>query len=278
MMKRMIALLGAAVMLFTVCGALAETRNGIDLSQVPEFLFRHYKDGIGCGVCHVFTAPSANAYRVGRATCDTDSDVYVAGRDASGWIMVRYTTNNKTERVGYIPRSKVGSFTAKNNLGFSYITCEAAAEIAITDNPMSRNDDFAVIPQGGVFAILAKYTYHGDWWYVETKVDGLYARGFISRDTELVPTDRTVIDIPELSTFPQASPEGDALQGTVTVIGDQCLVRAKADTASKWVARAASYNVFPFYGTKIGTNRHPWYRVCVDGTWGWIAGPLVREN
>ena len=278
MFRKLFVLLAAAVMLFTVCVAIAENQTDPELEQVPEFLFRHYKDGIGCGVCSIYTAPSTNAYRVGRASCDTDSEVYVAGRDASGWILVRYMTNNRTDRVGYIPRSKVDSFTAKNNLNFSYITCEATTHIGITDNPMGKSDYFAILPQGSTYAILAKYTYYGDWWYIECKIDGQYARGFIPRSTEILRTDSTVVDIPDLSTFPKAAPDGSALQGTVTVIGDQCLVRAKADTASNWVARAQSYNVFPFYGTKIGTNNHPWYYVNVDGTWGWIAGTLVREN
>ena len=279
MIRKWMALLAAAVLLLTAGAAVAEEPAGPDFDQVPEFLFRNYKDGIGLGPCPIYTAPNTElGYRVGRATCDTDSRVYVAGRDASGWLLVRYATNDKGARVGYIPHNNLKGFKADNNLSFSYITCEAPFDIAITDNPLDAASSFAVIPQGGVYAILAKYTYYGDWWYVETKIDGLYARGFIPRTTQLLPTERTVVEIPDMSAFPEASPEGEPLQGTVTVIGDACLVRKDAGTDFEWVARAKSYDIFPYYGTKTGTNNHPWYHVCVDGVWGWIAGPLVRPN
>ena len=279
MIRKIIALLAVAVLLLTGGIAVAEEGTSLDLDQVPTFLFQNYQDGLGYGVCPVYTAPSTEVgYRVGRASCDTDSKIYVAGRDTSGWFLVRYETNSKANRVGYIPHSYMKDFKANDNLTFSYITCEAPFDIPITDNPLDEASSFAVIPQGSVYAILAKYTYYGDWWYVETRIDDQYARGFISRATQLLPTERTVIVIPDVSTFPEASPEGDPLQGTVTVIGDACLVRKDAGTDYEWVGRAKSYDVFPNYGTKIGTNNHPWYHVCVDGVWGWIAASLVREN
>lgn len=279
MSRKWMALLLAAVLLLAAAAAVAEEPAGPDLDQVPEFLFRNYKDGIGCGSCPVYTAPSTEAgYRVGKASVDTNSGVYVAGRDTSGWLLVRYATNSKSNRVGYIPYSYVKEFKEANSLKFSYVTCEAPFDIAITDNPLDAASSFAVIPQGGVFAILAKYTYHGDWWYVETRVDGLYARGFIPRTTQLLPTERTVAEIPDMSAFPEATPEGEPLQGTVTVIGDACLVRREADSSTNWVARARSYDIFPCYGSKTGANNHLWYHVCVDGVWGWIAGSLVRPN
>ena len=281
MMKtRIIAALMAVLMLLTCCTALAEgLALPFDPDQVPVFLFRRYEEGIGLGKCPVYTAPSTEAFRVPGAAVRTDADIYVGGRDASGWLMVRYGTRNRGERVGYIPRSYVvGNFTARTNLDFCYITCVAQTGIDITDNPKATTDPFGTIPQGGVFAILAQYTYIGDWWYVECRIDGRFARGFIPKTTEIVLTSNTVVTVPDLSTFAQASPEGSMLRGTVTVIGDACLVRADAGTDFKWVARARSYDVLPFYGTKTGTNNHTWYQVCVDGTWGWIAGTLVREN
>ena len=280
MMKRFVAALMTAVMVIAAFAALAEEpAPAFDPEQVPEFLLRRYKEGIGCGSCPVYTAPSTDAYRVGRASCYTDADIYVGGRDASGWIMVRYGTRNGNERVGYIPRSYVhGKFIAPNNLTFTYYTCVAQTDINITDNPLSRSESFGTIPLGSTFAILAQYTYYGNWWYVECRIDGQYARGFIEKNVDIVLTDNTVVEIPDLATFPQTSPEGIPLKGTVTVIGDACLVRARPGTEYDWVGRARSYDILPFYLTATGTNNHPWYRVCVDGTWGWIAASLVREN
>ncbi len=281
MFKKLVALMMAALMLVSAAAALAEAPVEIDLSQVPEFLFRHFKDGLGLGYCPIYTAPSTNlAFRAldGKAGVSTDHDMYVAGKDASGWLLVRYGTYNNAYRVGYIPRSYASDFKEDARISFSYITCEAPADLPITDDPLNISAPFGVIPQGGVYAILARYSYHGDWWYVETKVEGKFARGFIPRSTTLLPTQRTVVDVPDVSTFPQTAPDGSPLQGTVTVIGDACLVRQDAGTNFRWVARARSYDIFPCYGEKIGTNNHTWYYVCVNGTFGWIAGTLARVN
>ncbi len=303
MIRKLIALLMAALMALTVCASLAEaadpdapivetvpegetaetapqadTPDYYSEDVVPVFLFRHYPDGIGYGNCPVYSAPSGEAFHPGFTHVETDREIHVAGKDVSGWLLVRYTTGNHAYRVGYIPKNKIQGFKAENNLTFSYFTFEAAADIPVTDDPLGIGTPLGTIAQGEVFAILAQYTYHGDWWYVECKIEGKFARGFIPRTVELRPTDRTVVDIPDLSTYPAADPEGNALAGTVTVVGDEILVRADAGTDFQWVERGRSYDVLPFYTVKTGTNNHSWYRVCVNGTWGWIAASLLREN
>ena len=46
-------------------------------------------------------------------------------------------------------------------------------------------------------------------------VDGKYARGFIPRTTQLLPTTETVVDLPDLTAVPQTDPDGAPLQGTI---------------------------------------------------------------
>ncbi len=281
MLQKRIALILAALMLLTAAAALAEEPAGPDLSQVPELLFRRYEVGLGPGSCEIYTAPSTSlGFRAldGKAGFNTDHETWVAGKDASGWLLVRYGTYHGAYRVGYIPRGKVTGLNMEGRLEFSYIPCEAPVDLPITDDPLNISEPFGTIPQGGVYAILASYTYHGDWWYVETRVDGKFARGFIPRSTALLPTARTLVEIPDPSTFPETAPDGSALMGTVTVRGDACLIRKDAGTEFDWVARASSYDILPCYGEKIGTNSHNWYYVCAGGTFGWIAGPLARMN
>ena len=74
------------------------------LNELPPFKFEKHAYGIGYGTCPVYSAPSESAYRCanGRASCDTNSKMDDAGF-VSGWLMVRYETNNGGVRVGFIP-------------------------------------------------------------------------------------------------------------------------------------------------------------------------------
>ena len=82
------------LMIFSLMAATAYAGTSIGgdnladrLRQVPEFKFYHCKEGIGRGVCPVYTAPSADAFRVSeKASIATDYDMYEGGYDA-GWLM-----------------------------------------------------------------------------------------------------------------------------------------------------------------------------------------------
>lgn len=158
------------------------------LSALPAFKFEKHHDGIGYGSCPVYTAPSTDAYRCanGRATCDTNSKMDDAGF-VSGWLLVRYETNNGGIRVGYIPPKYVRGYKSRMYPHFGYVPACADDIIYVTDNPMMHGTSFAMLNDGEEFYILSKYDYYKDngleWWYIECEVDGQLAYGFIEMNS-----------------------------------------------------------------------------------------------
>ena len=183
------------LLVFTMIAATASAGTSIgngnnlaeQLRQVPEFKFYHCKQGIGRGVCPVYTAPSEDAFRVSeKASIATDYDMYEGGYDA-GWLMVRYETNKGSVRVGYIPPKYAKGYKSYwGTRSFAYVPVTAGQTILVTDNPLLPGSGFATLAPGESFHILAKYTYHGDWWYIECDVDGQIARGFIDRESSVL--------------------------------------------------------------------------------------------
>ena len=287
-MKRLLALALLAVMaLSLVPSALAAkstenstagTYNGdSELYSVLDFKFHEYKKGIGYGSLPVYSAPSLSAYRCanGKATVDTNAEMFVGGFDKTGWLMVRYETNNGAVRVGYVEPGKVRGFkTDIDTLKFSYIPQVAQSRIELTDDPMMISAPFAVLDPGETYYILGKYTYYGNWWYIECTVDGKVARGFINRNTTAVDKGDGYYST-ELG-VPSVSPLGTKQIGTVTVMGDAKMVRQNAGSEYEMVARVNNYEKYAAYAIKTGANGKPWYYIYVDGVWGWIAEVNVR--
>ena len=154
------------------------------LNALPSFKFEKHRYGIGYGSCPVYTAPSTDAYRCagGKATCDTNAAMDDAGF-VSGWLLVRYETNNGGIRVGYIPPSYVRGYQSSMYPHFGYVPACADDIIYVTDNPMMHGTSFAMLNDGEEFHILSKYDYYKkdglEWWYIECYVDGQLAYGFI---------------------------------------------------------------------------------------------------
>ena len=286
MLKKITLLLTALALIAASSCALAATPvNGPSFSgnsalyDVLDFKFHHYEHGIGYGTCPVYTAPSSTAYRCvnGKAAIDTNYDMWVGGYDRTGWLLVRYETNNGGCRVGYIPPESVRGFkTDIDVLAFSYIPQTAVAQISVTDNPLVQNSTFAVLSPGEEYHILGKYTYYGNWWYIEFYVGSQIARGFINRDTTPVDLGDGVYTT-DLG-FPAVSPLGTTQIGTVTVTGDGKIVRQNAGTEYEMVARVNSGEMYPAYSSKTGTNGRTWYYLYIDGVWGWISSGVVRFN
>ena len=286
-MKRLLALiLLASLVLALVPSAQAgrstesKTRTydgNSPLYEVIDFKFHEYKKGIGYGSLPVYSAPSVNAYRCanGKATIDTNAEMFVGGFDETGWLMVRYETNNGAVRVGYVEPGKVQGFKIDiDRLKFSYIPQVAQSRIDVTDDPMMISAPFAVLDPGETYYILGKYTYYGNWWYIECTVDGKVARGFINRTS--TPVDKgDGIYTTDLG-VPSRSPLGTAQIGKVTVLGDAKMVRQNAGTEYEMVARVNNYEQYAVYAAKQGTNGKTWYYIYVDGVWGWIAEANVR--
>ena len=250
------------------------------LRQVPEFKFYHCENGIGRGVCPVYTAPSEGAFRVnGNATIATDYDMYEGGYDA-GWLMVRYETNNGGVRVGYIPPSYANGYKSFwGTRSFEYVPVTAEQTITVTDNPLLRGSGFAILAPGELFHILAKYTYHGDWWYIECTVDGQVARGFIDRENSAFSLGdgsgsagaTTLLTLGN----PSVSPLGTEQIGEVTVNSGsgRKTVRKDADPNSAEVAYVNPGARYACYGSKTGTTGKTWYYIWIEeaSRWGWIS-------
>ncbi len=158
------------------------------LNSLPPFKFAKHKNGIGRGVCPVYTAPSTDAYRCsgGKAACDTNSAMDEGGF-VSGWLLVRYETNNGGVRVGYIPPRYVRGYRSSMVPHFGYVPARADDIIYVTDNPMMHGTSIAMLNAGEDFHILSKYDYYKDkgleWWYIECTIDGQIAYGFIEMNS-----------------------------------------------------------------------------------------------
>ena len=155
------------------------------LNALESFMFKNHGNGIGCGNCPVYAAPSEDAYRgaKGKALVSTTNAEMAEAGFVSGWLLVRYETNNGSYRVGYIPPSYTRGFESDMVPHFDYIPATANKAIEVTDNPVSHNAAFGKVKKGATFYILGRYDYDREqgfeWWYIECTVDGKIARGFI---------------------------------------------------------------------------------------------------
>lgn len=260
--------------------------------NLQRFTFSHHKNGIGLGDCPVYTAPSKKALRFAnnRQAVDTNKELYEAGKTEDGWLLVRYDTGNGRIRTGYIPPEKVSKFKSGFSLRgkFDAVPVVAADVIEVTDDPITGKNIFATFTEGESFTLLAKYTYHGNWWYIECTVDGKTARGFIDREaSDFYPggdvadsTDRGPVNIGNIGA-PSVSPAGAKQIGEIVING-------KAGETRKNVHKGANLNsdnltvvyparTYPYYDIKTGSNGSKWYYVFVeeDTMWGWVAGELV---
>lgn len=280
--KSVFALLLLLAVLTAAWGASADGAvNTSDFYAVKDFKFYHYKDGIGLGSCPVYTAPDLQSLRVGgKATCGTNGEIFVAGKDHQGWLLIRYESNGGTSHVGYIPPDYAHGyeFTGYNymeNINSSAIPCAAQADIDLFDSPMGEPNPIATLHPGETYTILATYTYNGNWWYVECTVNGQRARGFIDRVTTMTPAgDGTQLREPALS------PQGDARQGSLTISGEPTILRKNAGANTEMVGRVHGGDAYPWYQVKAGPGGTPWYYVYVfeQNVWGWLAGPRVHLN
>ena len=299
-LKTLLPVLLAACLLFSACGALADAAplDGWDaggdenvllerLRVITDFKFRMHEDGIGFGPCPVYSAPSYYAYRAanGRAYCNTDYRIGTAGRDATGWLMVRYEASDGRHRVGYIPPRDVYGFeTTMPTPRYDYIPATAAGAIYVSDN-LTYGSWYARLDEGEPFRILGKFTYSGSWWYIEFMLQGQVSRGFISRDESAFTRGggSTVYTMANLGD-PAASPRGTARLGVVRPHeGERKNVRQQPDISSKQITVAYNGREYACYDVAPGSGHIDWYYIFVesDSKWGWIAsGPadLVRDE
>ena len=255
------------------------------LLMLQSFTFQHHKEGIARGTCPVYTAPSEDALRLGNnwLECDTNHDLYEAGYTEEGWLLVRFESSAGKIRVGYIPPRFIRGF--KSSLSarkFDHISVTAADTIPVIDNPVKEGETITELAAGESFVILAKYTYHGNWWYIECTVNGKTARGFIDRENSgIFPTgdaagsiSQTPVTLQTLGT-PSKSPLGTEQAGEILVNGaagdERKKVHKDADPEGQWVSVVYPTRQYPCYGT-LDAKGATWYYVFVeeDSTWGWV--------
>ena len=262
------------------------------LRNVPVFKFWNHENGIGYGNCPVYTAPSENAFRCANGKASVATNVYMSEAGyVGGWLLVRYETNNGGYRVGYIPPRYVRGFKSKmGTRQFDCIPVTAAGTIYVTDNPLLQGSSFARLDDGEEFYILGKYTYYGDWWYIECTVDGQTARGFIDRQssgfylgsaasgaTYTATGDRTIYT----PSLPEYSPLGTTYIGDVKIdggsTGDRKIVRQQPSTSANQTTVVYPGNRYPCYATRIGSTGKEWYYIWieVDNAWGWVSSGVA---
>ncbi len=275
----------------TVCASASSYDYEQELIQLPDFKFwNHDKNGIGYGLCPVYTAPYKNAYRCadGKASCQTNAQMSDAGI-YGGWLLVRYETNNGGCRVGYIPPEYIRGYESPmNNRRFEHrVPATATGTINVTDNPFMRNSLFTTLYPGDQFYVLAKYTYFQqkglDWWYIECYVDGQVARGFIDRPSSSFNVGDDPVSKPNPGPNPQPtgipniSDIGTTYMFNVRIEspnrGTRVIVRKNADPNTAQVTVVYPGNEYPCYAEKQGTTGKIWYYIWVDegSHWGWVS-------
>ena len=276
-----------ALMLVVSCGGVlaeedssscpaAESETVAALLKVKDFKFFVRENGIGKGTCPVYTAPSEDSVRLsdGKAECNVETEISVGGYVGS-WLMVRCELKDGKARVGYIPPKYCKALKANiSKLVFDSITVKLASGIDITDNPRSNSTPFGTLPKGTEITILGKYTYTGNWWYVETMLNDRLTRGFIDRDFAALKIDGKVYTGNEELGFPALSPLDTIKTGMITVDGnpdEAMIVRRRANPDSSMVARIYGGDSYPCYAEAIGSTEKPWYYIWVDGVWGWFS-------
>jgi hypothetical protein len=255
------------------------------LREVPEFKFQNHKEGIGEGKAPVYTAPSIDAYRCadGRARCDFSEPIGESNY-VDGWLMVRYQISETSMRVGYVQKKYLQGFDFVSHmpkLKMERVPLTAAKDIGITDDPSMDGVAFGVIRKGETFYVLMKYTYTGNWWYVECEIEGKQARGFIDRNNAMVyigenvtPTEETKVYTLSLIGYPEESPNGEKQIGHVVINpGQRKPVKNKPKKAAKQITVAYPDRYYPCYAVSEKKNGQEWYYIWVetDSKWGWVS-------
>ena len=262
--------------------------------NLQRIMFNHHQKGIGLGDCPVYTAPSKKALRFAnnRQAVDTNKEIYEAGKTEDGWLLVRYDPGNGKIRTGYIPPEKVSKFKSGSSLKgkFDCIPVIAADRIEVTDDPITGKNIFATLSRNDSFLLLAKYTYHGNWWYIECTVDGKTARGFIDREESFFYPGEDIADSMYQASvnlenlgMPSFSPLNTRQMGKIEVNGEKQTrksVYREAGEASGKLTAVYPGRTYPYYAVKTDSKGSKWYYIFVeeDTLWGWVSAKTATAT
>ena len=160
-----------------------EVINGFDYIEIG-----------GNKVMPVYSAPSVYAWRGanGLAECSSNGCIYAAGYE-SGWLLIMYETNGGSVRVGYVDTAKVTSRAPMNRqLFFDYTSAKVTRKCVLTDDPARTNTAITTLQPGATVTYLTRFYSSTVWDYVEVKVSGKTARGFVPAGCLDVPMDEAL--------------------------------------------------------------------------------------
>ena len=130
----------------------------------------------------VYSAPSAKAYRAnrGKAMVNTNGEVYALGYE-NKWMLMMYEANQGGQyRIGYIECAKIkGKLPDLDPLSWERIPAVLLEGADVTDDPMQTGKSIVRLPEGTQVTYLATMFSRPAWDYIETRIDGKTARGFI---------------------------------------------------------------------------------------------------
>ena len=127
----------------------------------------------------VYSAPSTRSWRGanGKAAVTSGSEIYAAGMEED-WILIIYELSSGVVRVGYIDSRKInGRYPSFDVLSFPRIQMTLTAGAVMTDDPIRQKATIGKLKKGTKVTCLAGYR---GWIYVEAKVSGKTARGFVA--------------------------------------------------------------------------------------------------
>ena len=127
----------------------------------------------------VYSAPTTRSWRGadGKAAVTSGSEILTAGTEGD-WILIFYELNSGVARVGYIDSRKInGQYASVGKLSFSRTPMILVSGTAMTDDPIRQKSTIGKLKKGTEVTCLARYQ---GWIYVEAKVSGKTARGFIA--------------------------------------------------------------------------------------------------
>ena len=146
--------------------------------QLPELSF--FRGSFTAGQKFaVYSAPSDRSWRgaSGKAAITSGSEIFVAGKDGN-WILIIYELGSGLIRVGYVDTAKIsGQYTSGNALSFAGKEMTLTENTVMTDDPIRQAGTIGKLKKGAKVTCLAEYQ---GWIYVEAKVSGKTARGFIA--------------------------------------------------------------------------------------------------
>ena len=146
--------------------------------QLPELVFSRATFTPGQKFA-VYSAPSARSWRgaKGKAAITSGSEIDAAGV-TDGWILIWYELGSGLNRVGYIDAKSIkGDYTAGGDLTLAHTEKVLTADAEMTDDPVHQATVIGRLKKGAGVVCLAEFR---GLIYVEAKVSGKTARGFIS--------------------------------------------------------------------------------------------------